>query len=57
MSYLQRKAFYDGLLTIYGRKPVMEALRMPSVEPYRLQMPILGAVYVERHTLVLLSVA
>ena len=38
MSYLQRKAFYDGLLTIYGRKPVMEALRMPSVEPYRLHL-------------------
>ena len=30
-SYAEKKAFFDSLLTIYGRKPVLEALQDPSI--------------------------
>jgi len=30
--YQEKKAFYDRVLTVYGRKPVQEALRDPSLE-------------------------
>jgi 23S rRNA (guanosine2251-2'-O)-methyltransferase len=30
-AYAEKKAFYGGLLTIYGRKPVLEALQDPSL--------------------------
>ena len=33
-SYLAKKAFFDSLLTIYGRKPVLEALHDPSLPIY-----------------------
>lgn len=36
--YETRKAFFDNLLTIYGRKPVLEALQDPSIKPYRLHL-------------------
>ncbi len=37
-QYLQRKAFYAQLLTIYGRKPVLEALQDPTLEIYRVHV-------------------
>jgi 23S rRNA (guanosine2251-2'-O)-methyltransferase len=37
-TYAARKAFYDNLLTIYGRKPVHEALQIDDVIPYRLHL-------------------
>ena len=37
-NYLQRKRFYDRLLTIYGRKPVLGALQDLSVPVYRLHL-------------------
>ncbi len=37
-EYLQRKAFFRRLLTVYGRKPVLEALQTPGVKPYRLHL-------------------
>ncbi len=37
-TYETRKAFFDNLLTIYGRKPVLEALQDPSIKPYRLHL-------------------
>lgn len=37
-SYQQRKAFFDRLLTIYGRKPVLEALRDPDITFYKLHL-------------------
>lgn len=30
-DYIEKKAFFDSLLTIYGRKPVLEALQDPSI--------------------------
>ena len=30
-TYRQKKNKYDGMLTIYGRKPVLEALQDPSI--------------------------
>lgn len=33
-SYLAKKAFFDSLLTIYGRKPVLEALQDQSLPIY-----------------------
>lgn len=33
-SYLAKKAFFDSLLTIYGRKPVLEALQDRSLPIY-----------------------
>lgn len=37
-SYQQKKAFYDRVLTIYGRKPALEALRDPSLECHALHL-------------------
>ncbi|WP_299942250.1 RNA methyltransferase [uncultured Microbulbifer sp.] len=37
-EYLTKKAFYNSLLTIYGRKPVLEALQNPSLPVYKLHM-------------------
>lgn len=37
-EYLQKKAFFDNLLTIYGRKPVLEALENSEVPVYRLHL-------------------
>lgn len=36
--YTQRKSFFDSLLTIYGRKPVYEALNTPGTTPFRLHL-------------------
>ena len=38
MDYADRKRFFDRLLTIYGRKPVLEALRDPQLRVYRLHL-------------------
>lgn len=37
-EYLARKAFYSSLLTVYGRKPVLEALQSADARPYRLHL-------------------
>jgi 23S rRNA (guanosine2251-2'-O)-methyltransferase len=37
-SYDTKKQFFDNLLTIYGRKPVLEALRDPDIPIYRLHL-------------------
>ncbi len=37
-QYRQKKAFFDRLLTIYGRKPVLEALQDPSLSLYKLHL-------------------
>ncbi len=37
-QYLKKKQFYSGLLTIYGGKPVLEALHNASIEPFRLHL-------------------
>ncbi|CAA0088250.1 putative tRNA/rRNA methyltransferase [Zhongshania aliphaticivorans] len=37
-QYQQRKAFFDQLLTIYGRKPVLEALQDPAILIYKLHL-------------------
>ncbi|MDM3872114.1 RNA methyltransferase [Porticoccus sp. W117] len=37
-NYQDRKRFFDSLLTIYGRKPVLEALRSPELTVYRLHL-------------------
>jgi len=37
-EYLQRKQFFDQLLTVFGRKPVLEALQMPDVKVHRLHL-------------------
>ncbi|HEY7884343.1 MAG TPA: RNA methyltransferase [Cellvibrionaceae bacterium] len=37
-AYLAKKHFFNRLLTVYGRKPVLEALQQPGVEPYRLHL-------------------
>lgn len=37
-NYRQKKNFYNGLLTIYGRKPVLEALQDTSIPVYRLHL-------------------
>ncbi|SMF63998.1 23S rRNA (guanosine2251-2'-O)-methyltransferase [Alteromonadaceae bacterium Bs31] len=37
-SYQQKKAFYDSLLTIYGRKPCLEAMSSPGVKVFRLHL-------------------
>ncbi|WP_185236223.1 TrmH family RNA methyltransferase [Teredinibacter franksiae] len=36
--YLERKQFYSQLLTIYGRKPCMEAMSDTNVEVFRLHL-------------------
>ncbi len=37
-DYRLRKRFYDSLLTIYGRKPVLEALEDPAIPVFRLHL-------------------
>lgn len=37
-EYLQRKKFVDRLLTVYGRKPVLEALNDSKLKIYRLHL-------------------
>jgi 23S rRNA (guanosine2251-2'-O)-methyltransferase len=37
-AYESKKAFFDSMLTIYGRKPVLEALQDPNVSPFRLHL-------------------
>ena len=37
-EYKQKRAFYDNLLTIYGRKPVLEALQDNSINIYKLHL-------------------
>jgi len=37
-DYDQRKAFYRQFLTLFGRKPVLEALQEPTVECHRLHL-------------------
>jgi 23S rRNA (guanosine2251-2'-O)-methyltransferase len=37
-TYQERKAFFDQLLTIFGRKPVLEALQNPSIQVYKLHL-------------------
>ena len=36
--YLEKKKFFDGMLTVYGRKPVLEALQDKSTQLYRLHL-------------------
>ncbi|MCQ3829490.1 RNA methyltransferase [Microbulbifer elongatus] len=37
-EYLKKRAFFDSLLTIYGRKPVLEALQDPSLPVHKLHL-------------------
>lgn len=37
-EYLKKKHFFNQLLTIYGRKPVLEALQEPSTQVHRLHL-------------------
>lgn len=37
-AYLAKKQFYDTLLTIYGRKPVLEALQLSGIRVHRLHV-------------------
>lgn len=37
-EYKKKKAYFDSLLTVYGRKPVLEALRTEGVTPIRLHL-------------------
>ena len=37
-EYLQRKSFFDQLITVYGRKPVVEILQDPSLKIYRVHL-------------------
>lgn len=37
-SYLEKKAFFDQVLTVYGRKPVLEALRDNSLQCHALHL-------------------
>ncbi len=37
-AYLERKASFAKVLTIYGRKPVLEALSDSSIEPFKLHL-------------------
>ena len=37
-DYQQKKAFFDKLLTIYGRKPVLEALQQKDLDIYKLHL-------------------
>ena len=38
-EYLQRKSFFDQLITVYGRKPVVEILQDPSLKIYHIDCP------------------
>ncbi|MDP4789858.1 MAG: 23S rRNA (guanosine(2251)-2'-O)-methyltransferase RlmB, partial [Haliea sp.] len=37
-EYTARKAFFDRMLTVYGRKPVLEALRAPGLSLHALHI-------------------
>jgi len=37
-QYRKKKAFLRSLLTVYGRKPVLEALQSADIKPYRLHL-------------------
>lgn len=37
-GYQQKKSRFDNMLTIYGRKPVLEALQDPSIPIYRVHL-------------------
>ena len=37
-DYLARKAFYDTLITVYGRKPVLEVLRDKNLQIHRVHL-------------------
>ena len=37
-EYLAKKRFFASLLTVYGRKPVLEALQDPTIPVYRLHL-------------------
>lgn len=37
-AYLEKKRFFNSILTVYGRKPVLEALQDPSTNIYRLHL-------------------
>ena len=37
-QYLARKNFFDHMITVYGRKPVIEVLKDPNLEIYRLHL-------------------
>ena len=37
-NYQQRKAFFAQMLTIYGRKPVLEALQDDAIAVYKLHL-------------------
>ena len=37
-EYLARKKIFDHMITIYGRNPVLEVLRDPSLQIYRLHL-------------------
>lgn len=37
-QYIEKKAFFRSLLTIYGRKPVLEALQANEVKPVKLHL-------------------
>lgn len=37
-AYLEKKKFFDGLLTVYGRKPVLEALQDKATNIHRLHL-------------------
>ncbi|QFT54143.1 RNA methyltransferase [Microbulbifer sp. THAF38] len=37
-EYLKKRAFFDSLLTIYGRKPVLEALEDPDLPVHKLHL-------------------
>lgn len=39
-DYIAKKRFFDSLLTVYGRKPVLEALQDAAIPVYRLHMAI-----------------
>jgi 23S rRNA (guanosine2251-2'-O)-methyltransferase len=38
MNYVEKKRFFDQLLTIYGRNSVMEALQEQGIQPFRLHL-------------------
>lgn len=37
-AYEEKKRFFDNLLTVYGRKPVLEALQDPDIPAFRLHL-------------------
>ncbi|MCE2028942.1 23S rRNA (guanosine(2251)-2'-O)-methyltransferase RlmB [Sessilibacter corallicola] len=37
-QYLEKKALFRSLLTVYGRKPVLEALQAPETKPIKLHL-------------------